>query len=121
MTNRATFLLFILLPTTGMQAPFNIIIYIYKIVILTFTLPVLAQQIATFNEDDMVQCFNDVTSCNVNSNVMMITAGQCCNTTGGSSRHVRVVSGNQTFCSSCFGEFIIIININYVKRINLLK
>ena len=53
----------------------------------------------------MVQCFNDVTSCNANSNVMMITAGQCCNSTGGSSRRVRVVSGNQVFCSSCFGEF----------------
>ena len=39
----------------------------------------------------MVQCFNDVTSCNANSNVMMITAGQCCNSTGGSSRHLRVV------------------------------
>ena len=67
----------------------------------------------------MVQCFNDVTSCNANSNVMMITAGQCCNSTGGSSRHVRVVfAGNQVFCGSCFGEFTIIININYVKRIN---
>ena len=56
----------------------------------------------------MVQCFNDVTSCNANSNVMMITAGQCCNSTGGSSRHVRVVFNNQAFCGSCFGEFIII-------------
>ena len=107
MTNTATFLLFILLPTTGMQAPFNIINYI--------RLSALAQ--VTLNEDDIVQCFNDVTSCNANSNVMMITAGQCCNTTGGPSRRVRVVS----FCTSCFGEFIIIININYVKRINLLK
>ena len=114
MTNTATFLLFILLPTTGMQATFNIII-IYKIDILTFTLPALAQ--ATLNEDDMVQCFNDQSSCNTNSNVMMITAGQCCNSTGGSTRRVRVAS----FCTSCFGEFIIIINITYVKRINLLK
>ena len=88
-------------------------------VILTFTLPALAQ--ATLNEDDIVQCFNDESSCSAYSNVMMITAGQCCNLAGGSSRHVRVVSGNQTFCSSCFGEFIIIININYVKRVNLLK
>ena len=46
----------------------------------------------------MVQCFNDVTSCNVNSNVMMITAGQCCNSTEGPSRHVRVVFGNQAIC-----------------------
>ena len=53
----------------------------------------------------MVQCFNDVTSCNANSNVMMITAGQCCNSTGGSSRHIRVVFPvNQVFCGSCFGE-----------------
>ena len=37
---------------------------------------------------------------------MMITAGQCCNSTGGSSRHVRVVFGNQAFCSNCFGEFV---------------
>ena len=67
---------------------------------LTFTSPALTQ--ATLNEDDMVQCFNDVTSCNANSNVMMITAGQCCNSAGGSTRRVRVVS----FCTSCFGEFI---------------
>ena len=64
----------------------------------------------------MVQCFNDVTSCNANSNVMMITAGQCCNSTGGSSRHVRLVFNNQPFCGSCFGEFNIIININCFKR-----
>ena len=112
MTNEAAFLLFILLPTTGKQAIFNIIIY-------RKFLSALAQ--TTFNEDDMVQCFNDVTSCNVNSNVMMITAGQCCNSTEGSFRHVRVVFGNQGFCGSCFGEFITIININCVKRINLLK
>ena len=67
---------------------------------LTFTSPALTQ--TTINEDDMVQCFNDVTSCNANSNVMMITAGQCCNSTGGSSRRVRAAS----FCISCFGEFI---------------
>ena len=53
----------------------------------------------------MVLCFNDVTSCNANSNVMIITAGQCCNSTGGSSRHMRVVFSNQAFCSSCFGKF----------------
>ena len=91
--------------------------YIQKIIVL----PKLAQTpaVSTFNEDDMVQCFNDVTSCNANSNAMMITAGQCCNSTGGSSRHVRVVfPGNQVFCGSCFGEFTIIININCVKRIN---
>ena len=52
----------------------------------------------------MVQCFNDLTSCNANSNVMMITAGQCCNSTGGSSRHIRVVFGDDAFCGSCFGE-----------------
>ena len=96
-----------------------ILLYIYEVVILTFTLPVLAQQIATFNEDDMVQCFNDATSCNANSNVMMTTAGRCCNSTGGSSRHVRVVfQGNQAFCGSCFGENTIIKN---VKKNNLLK
>ena len=91
--------------------------------LLYYFIQVLAQTpaISTFNEDDMVLCFNDVTSCNANSNVMMITAGQCCNSTGGSSRHVRVVFGNQTFCGSCFGEYIIIININCVKKINLLK
>ena len=54
----------------------------------------------------MVQCFNDATLCNANSNVMMITAGQCCNSTGGSSRHVRVVfQSNHAFCGNCFGEF----------------
>ena len=86
-------------------------------------IPALAQTpaISTFNEDDMVQCFNDVTSCNANSNVMMITAGQCCNSTEGSSRHVRLVFINQPFCGSCFGEFIIVININCFKRMKLLK
>ena len=53
------------------------------------------------DENDMVQCFNDQSSCNANSNVMMITAGQCCNSTGGSTRRVRV-SGT---CASCFSEF----------------
>ena len=78
--------------------------------IIGVSLPALAQTpaISTFNEDDMVQCFNDVTLCNANSNVMMITAGQCCNSTGGSSRHVRVVFGNQAFCGSCFGELILL-------------
>ena len=102
MTNEAAFLLFILLHTTGKQATFNIIIYRK---LLCYFLPALAQYpaVSTFNEDDMVQCFNDVTSCNANSNVMMITAGQCCNSTGGSSRHVRVVfPGSGAFCGSCF-------------------
>ena len=107
MTNKEAFLLFILLPTTGMQTTFIIIIYRK---LLYYFIPALAQTpaMSTFNEDDMVQCFNDVTSCNANSNVMMITAGQCCNSTGGSSRHVRVVFNNQAFCGSCFGEFIIL-------------
>ena len=70
---------------------------------------------STFNDDDMVQCFNDITSCNANSNIIMISAGQCCNSTRGPSRHVRVVVyDNYAFCSSCFGEFIIIIKINYI-------
>ena len=116
MTNEAAFLLFILLSTTGKQTTFNIIFYRK---LLYYFIPALAQTpaISIFNEDDMVQCFNDVTSCNANSNVMMITTTQCCNSTGGSSRHVRVVFNNQAFCGSCFGE-IIIININCVKRIN---
>ena len=64
---------------------------------------VLAQ--TTVDENDIVQCFNDDTSCNANSNVMMITAGQCCNSTGGPTRHIRVVfQGNQAFCGSCFSE-----------------
>ena len=64
--------------------------------------------VSTFNKDDTVQCFNDATSCNANSNVMMITAGQCCNSTGGLSRHVRVVfHGNQAFCGICFGELML--------------
>ena len=119
MTNKETFLLFILLPTTGMQDIFNIIIFRKS---LYYFIPALAQipAVSTFNENDIVQCFNDITSCNANSNVMMITAGQCCNSTGGSSRHVRVVSGNNSTCSNCFGEFIIIININYGKRNNYL-
>ena len=109
MTNKVTFLLFILLPTTGKQAIFNIIV---NRKLLYYFIPALTQTptLSTFSEDDMVQCFNDATSCNANSNVMMITAGQCCNSTGGSSRHVRVViPGNQAFCGSCFGEYIIII------------
>ena len=103
--------LFILLPTTGKQTTFNNIIYrklLYYFILALAQIPA----IPTFNEDYVVQCFNDVTSCNANSNVMMITAGQCCHSTGGSSRHVRVVfPGNQVFCGSCFGEFIIIITI----------
>ena len=67
------------------SSTFNIIIHRK---LLYYFIPALAQ--TTINEDDMVQCFNNVTSCNANSNVIMITAGQCCNSTGGPSRHVRV-------------------------------
>ena len=59
---------------------------------------VLAQ--TTVDENDMVQCFNDQSSCTANSNGMMITAGQCCNSAGGSTRRVRV----GLFCASCFSE-----------------
>ena len=97
------FLLFSLLPATGNGI--TVISFIILSCLLYICITVLSQRIATYNEDDIVQCFNDVTSCNANSNDITTTAGQCCNSAGGSSRHIRVVfQGNQAFCGSCFSE-----------------